>query len=162
MKIGIDFDRVLFNTERFKKHLEEQIPGFSRTYDRAREDGVYNPARHADILGVEVAKIFQEIENAKNFLYPDVEELESVDEEVIIVSRGDPEFQAMKIEESGVLEHLDGYTVVQEEDKQVEGIQALIDDREVELDRVDVPGYLFSRQRDTLEDARDWIREVRD
>lgn len=160
MKIGIDFDRVLFDTESFKHHLEEQLPGFSETYEEARENSLYNPEKHAEILGVEVERIFEEIENAKNFLYSDLEELEKIGHNVIIVSRGDREFQGMKIQESGVLEYVDGFEVVEDEDKQVCGIEALVDDREEELSRVELPGYLFDREEDSLEDVKNWIEEM--
>lgn len=160
MKIGIDFDRVLFDTEKFKQHLEEKIPGFDQSYKDARENGLYNPEKHAEILGVEVEKIFEEIENAKNFLYDDIEELENLEHELIIVSRGDKEFQGLKIQESGVMEHLDDFKVVEDENKQVRGIEALVDDREDELEKIDVPGYLFDRGEDELDDVKNWINEL--
>lgn len=160
MKVGIDFDRVLFDTESFKQHLEEQLPGFGETYEDARENSLYNPEKHAEILEVEVERIFEEIENAKNFLYSDVEILEEIQHELIIVSRGDREFQGLKIEESGILEYVDGFEVVEEEDKQVREIKALVDDREKEISQIDIPGYLFNRPEDDLRDVKNWIREI--
>ena len=160
MKIGVDFDRVLFDTNSFKRHLEEKLPGFSETYEIARENNLYNPDKHADILGVEVEQIFEEIESAKNFLYSDVKALEDIEHEIIIVSRGDQEFQGLKIQESGVLEYVDGFEVVEDGKKQVRGIDALVDDREEELSQVEVPGYLFNRKENNLDDVKNWIEKV--
>lgn len=136
------------------------MPGFSDTYSEARENGLYNPKKHAELLEVEVEEIFQHIEHARNFLYADIDELEEVNHELVIVSRGDQEFQELKIKESGVLEYINDYTVVEEGSKQVDGIDALVDDREKELERVDIPGLHFRRPEDRLVKVKNWLEEI--
>lgn len=153
MKIGIDFDHVLFNTEKFKQYLFEEIENFDETYSDAKKK-VYTPERHAKILGIEPEKIYSVLENTDNFLYTDTEKLEKLSEEhtVLIVSRGDKRFQNIKIEKSGALEHVDGLFIVHEKSKDAAGIDFLVDDREKEIERAGVPGFLFSRSEHTVED----------
>lgn len=160
MKVGLDFDRVLFDTDSFKQHLNEKLPGFSETYSEARENNLYNPEKHAELLEVEVEEIFKHIEHARNFLYADIDELNEIEHELVIVSRGDQEFQELKIQESGILEYVSDYTVVEEGDKQVAGINALVDDREKELEQVDVPGLHFKRPEERLTKVKNWLGKI--
>ncbi|MFB6203251.1 MAG: HAD-IA family hydrolase [Candidatus Nanohaloarchaea archaeon] len=158
MKIGIDFDRVLFDTDAFKDHLFSTFPDFDTTYDRAKQDGVYDPERHARLMGVEPEEIYRELDRADRFLYSDVEVLKEVDHRVVIVTRGDQEFQELKLERSGVLEYVDGYIVVQDAPKGRD-VDFLIDDREKEVQRADVPGHVMDRDREGLDEV---LRRVGD
>lgn len=157
MIIGLDFDRVLFQTDRFKKFLDNEIPGFLDEYP---SEGNYDPETHAENLDVDVEKIFQALEHAERFLYDDIEALEGLrdDFQLIVVSRGDPYFQGRKIEDSGVLEHVDGFFIVEDEDKDEIDIDFLVDDREKEIDRVSVPGLVFDRSERALEDVIEAVR----
>ncbi|WP_414837797.1 hypothetical protein ACK3SF_00105 [Candidatus Nanosalina sp. VS9-1] len=150
MIIGLDFDRVLFETDRFKDFLDSEIPGFLEEYPK---EGNYDPDLHADNLEVGVKKIFQALEHADRFLYDDIEALEELrdDFQLMIVSRGDPYFQERKIAESGALEHVDGYFIVEDEDKDEIDIDFLVDDREEEIERVSVPGIVFDRSERSLD-----------
>lgn len=153
---------MLFDTDSFKQHLNEKLPGFSETYSDARENGLYNPEKHSQILEVEVEEIFRHIEHARNFLYEDIEELDDIEHELVIVSRGDQEFQELKIQESGITEYVNDYTVVENDSKQVAGIEALVDDREKELEEVNVPGLHFRRPDDRIVKIKNWLEKLQE
>jgi len=153
LKLGIDFDRVLFDTDGFKKYLLEEVEGFGETYSEANKK-VYKPERHAEILGVSPEKIYRVLDNAEKFLYPDIEKLERLPDNVntIIVSRGDKRFQNMKIERSRAIEYVDGVYIVHDQSKDTVDIDFLVDDSEEELERVDIPGLLFDRDKHDIGD----------
>jgi FMN phosphatase YigB (HAD superfamily) len=158
MIIGFDFDRVLFRTDEFKEFLEEKIPGFLEEYPEERP---YDPEMHAEKLGVEKQRILDELGEADRFVYGDLEILEDFPEnfELVIVSRGDPALQEKKIQNSGVLDHFDNFFIVEDEKKDSVEIDFLVDDREKEVEDVDVPGYVFDRSEEDLEDVREFILE---
>ena len=158
MIIGLDFDRVLFRTDDFKDFLDSEIPGFLGEYP---QEGNYDPEAHAENLEAEVKDIFQALEHANKYVYDDIDALEELrnDFQLIIVSRGDPYFQEKKIVDSGVLEHVDGYFIVENEDKDEVNIDFLVDDRQEEVDRVSVPGLVLDRSEEDLQHAVDQIRE---
>lgn len=160
MKIGIDFDRVLFKTEDFKEHLFNEFEEFEETYEKAVKNGFYEPRTHAELMNTTVGKIFQELQNTSKFLYEDVGKIQKLRDsfEVVIVSRGDPVFQRGKIVDSGVRKYIDDYFIVQEKPKDTVEIDFLVDDREKELERVDVPGFLFDREKHSVDDI---IRKVK-
>lgn len=160
MKIGIDFDRVLFKTEDFKQHLFNEFEEFEETYEKAVKNGFYEPQKHAELMNTTVGKIFQELQNTSKFLYEDVGKIQKLRDsfEVVIVSRGDPVFQRGKIVDSGVRKYIDDYFIVQEKPKDTVEIDFLVDDREKELERVDVPGFLFDREKHSVDDI---IRKVK-
>jgi phosphomannomutase len=153
MKIGIDFDRVLFDTDSFKQELDTEFPKFGDTYDQAKKDGFYNLQKHADIMGVSEEELLDEMRNCRKHLYSDIEELEKLrdEHEVIVVTRGDPVIQKEKLEYSGALEYVDGYEIITEGTKEVGGIDFLIDDWEEELERVELPGLHLDREKEGLD-----------
>lgn len=161
MKIGIDFDRVLFDTDGFKEELETIFSGFSEKYEVACNPN-YDFKKHAELLGVSEQDILAELENTRNFLYKDVKLLAKLwdDHEIIIVSRGNPVFQEKKIESSGALEFVHGYVIVQEEDKDIVELDLLVDDRKKELERANVEGMLFRREDNTIEDIVEKVRSI--
>jgi len=158
MIIGFDFDRVLFKTDEFKEFLDREIEGFLEKYP---EEGNYDPEEHAERLGIEVEEIYNALEKAEDFLYNDAESLEELREDfkIVIVSRGDPYFQEKKIENSGVLEHVDGFFIVEEGSKDEINIDFLVDDWDREVERVDVPGYIIDRSEEDLGEVIDFLRE---
>lgn len=153
MRIGIDFDRVLFDTDSFKKDLDEKFPEFSETYDKAKKDGFYNLEEHAKLMDIHEEELLEEMRNCREYLYSDVEKLEKLREEneVVIVTRGDPVIQKEKLECSGVLQHVDGYEIVEEGTKDVAGIDLLVDDWEKEIERIDIPGIIIDRDKNGVE-----------
>lgn len=155
MKIGIDFDRVLFKTEEFKKVLFSNIEGFEETYNQI--NGVYNPEKHAEILEIEVDKIHNVLKEASEFLYEDIKILSESEHEFVIVSRGDPVFQKEKIEKSGAPKYVSDYIIVQEKSKDVANIDLIVDDLEEEIERADIPGFHFNREKNNIEDLIDEI-----
>ncbi len=163
MRVGFDFDRVLFQTDRFKKHLFQRFNDFRETYSEAVVEGKYDPERHAHIMEVEVEEIYDELEKASEFLYDDVEKLQGFKEEfdMVIVSRGDPVFQKKKIKQSGALEIITDYRLVQEKSKdEVAEIDFLVDDSREELERIDIPGFRFDRDKHSIKDAVEKVRNT--
>lgn len=162
MRIGIDFDHVLFDTEKFKKHLFEEFPEFDSTYTEAQDErGVYSVSRHAEVLDVPVTMLMNAVDHASECVFEDVELLGEVDAELVIVSRGDPEFQAEKIRQSGILEVIESFEIVEHEPKdRGTGIEALIDDREKEFERTGLDRdrfMLFDRSSHGAEHIVEWI-----
>lgn len=153
MKIGIDFDRVLFRTDQYKKDLEKEFPDFGETYDQARKEDFYNLEKHAEIMDVDMDDLLEEMGKCREYLYEDIYILEELrkEHEVIIVTRGDPVLQKEKLENSGILEHVDGYEIVTEGNKEVAGIEFLVDDWRKEIERTDLPGIVIDRDKDGLE-----------
>ena len=52
MRIGIDFDRVLFRTDAFKSYLETEIPGFLKHYSDNKDEYELEPTE--ENLGVQL------------------------------------------------------------------------------------------------------------
>ena len=156
MKIGIDFDRVLFKTDKFKKEvLFSEIDNFQETYSQI--DGVYSPKEHAEILDIPEDKILSCLDKASEYLYPDTELLRESSHEFIIVTRGDPVFQEEKVERSGALDFVENHVVVQEQNKDVDGIELLVDDLKKEIEDSGLKGYHFTRPEDSVKDLLDFI-----
>ena len=159
LKIGIDFDRTLFDTDGFKEKLEKDFPGFSDSYTEAKRNGIYKPGRHAELVGVELQKLFDEFREARKFVYDDIEKLEKLKNKsnsLVLVSRGDKEFQRIKIKSSGIQELFDKVAIISKplktapKDKVVE-IDLMIDDRREELEAIDIPGILVDPDRKETE-----------
>ncbi|MFB6190789.1 MAG: hypothetical protein ABEJ91_04430 [Candidatus Nanohaloarchaea archaeon] len=161
MILGIDFDRVLFDTDSFNDAMEEDVGGFHHTEEEPFDrNGNYSPERHAEILDIPVERIYRgAAEKAGEFLYPDVEKLERLPCEVVIVSRGEKKFQETKIENSGVMEHVNSFVVIESGDKDLDEIDLLVDDREKELEKVSVPTFHFDREKHGIEDVIEWVEE---
>lgn len=158
MIIGFDFDRVLFKTDEFKEFLDREVEGFLEKYP---DNGNYDPDEHAEKLGVDVEKIYEALEKASKFLYSDIEKLEELREDfkIVIVSRGDPYFQERKIEDSGALQHVDGFYIVEDGRKDDVGIDFLVDDWDEEIERIDTPGYVMDRDEEDLASVVKFIKE---
>lgn len=161
MILGIDFDRVLFDTDSFNDAMEEDIGGFHHTQEEPfDQNGNYSPELHAEILGIPTEKIYRgAADKAEEFLYPDVEKLDELSSEVVIISRGESRFQKSKIENSGVIEYVDGFAVIESGNKDLEEIDLLVDDREKELENVSVPTFQFDREKHDIEDVIEWVKE---
>jgi len=101
-----------------------------------------------------VEEIFDELKNTSEFLYEDVSRLQKLQEsfEVVIVSRGDPVFQREKIIDSGVKEYVDDFHIVQDKPKDTIDIDFLVDDLKQEIQRTDIPGFIFDREKHSVDD----------
>ena len=122
MKLFIDFDGVLFNSEKFRADLMSHIEksGFSRqevydTYNTECLDGNYLPADHLARLekirkfNVRLAEVRIEslVNNAKKYLFPDAESSLKLlsklpDYQLEMISLGHPKFQPGKIKKTGI------------------------------------------------------------
>ena len=146
LRIGIDFDRTLFDTDGFKNELETRFPEFSTLYDDAVESGIYKPRKHAEIMDVKPAELFKEMKNCKKFVYRNLEELERINNaghQLHLVTRGDAEIQRLKIKGAGVQRYFDSIEVISKsidelaKDSVIE-LDLLVDDRDEELDAVKI------------------------
>lgn len=159
MIVGLDFDRVLFKTDEFKEFLDDEVSGFLEHYP---DKGHYDPELHAERIGVDAERINETLKHSDDFTYNDVDSLEDLREDfkLVIVSRGDPYFQERKIVNSGVLEHVDGFFIVEDKPKDSIDIDFLVEDREKELEDVSVPGFIVDRDkhdtRDIVEAVQEW------
>lgn len=160
MRIGLDFDRVLFDTDSFNKHLKENVDGLEHVEASPyNENEVYSPEIHADLCGIPVERIYSAIEDTSQFLFEDVDVLEDFEDELVIVSRGQKNFQRAKIENSGIDELVEEVHVVESGSKDQVDIDVLVDDTVTEIERLDIPGILFKREEDSLKDVLDKVKD---
>lgn len=154
MKIGVDFDRVLFKTDEFNSYLKNKVEGLQDVKTSPyNEHGVYSPEMHAEFCGIEVESIYEAMEDLNRFLYDDLKVLEGSNHEIVIVSRGDKEFQEHKIRGSGADKFADKVIIVEKGSKDVDNIDFLIDDRKKEIVDSELPGFEFDRSIHGLDDA---------
>jgi hypothetical protein len=160
MKIGIDFDRVLFDTDSFNEYLKDAVDGLEHV-DTApyNEHGVYSPEMHAELCGIDVEKIFKAMEDLDRFLYSDISQLGDTDHEVVIVTRGEKKFQERKIEATEAQKFVDNVVIVEKGSKDVAEIEFLVDDQKGEIEKADMPGFEFGREKHSLKDA---LKEAED
>lgn len=161
MKIGLDFDRVLFKTDKFNEYLEEETGLHHVEADVYDGEGCYSPEKHAEACGVDVKEVYEAIDSISRFLYSDVDELRKLkpEHEIVIVTRGEEKFQKEKVKASGAHRLFDQLFIVQNAPKNVKGLDFLVDDREEEIDRSGLPGIVFDREK---QDMSDVIKEVRE
>lgn len=159
MRIGIDFDRVLFDTEKFNEYIKEETGLHHVEADVYDEHGNYSPEKHAEASDVDVEKVYDVIEEGlEQFLYDDVEILGDIDQHsFVIVTRGEERFQRAKIEASGAEKFFDEIYTVQEGSKDVDGVKFLVDDREEEIERARIPGMVLDRDRHSMEHVISFI-----
>jgi|APHM01.1.fsa_nt_gi hypothetical protein len=160
MRIGLDFDRVLFKTDKFDEYLKKEVDGLEHVdASPYNEHGVYSPKIHAELCGIDVEKIYSAMRELERFLYEDVEILEDTGHEVVIVTRGEYEFQKRKIEGAGADQLVEDVFIVEKGPKNVGDIDFLIDDRKKELEKAEVPGFELDRQIHSLKDGLEEAEE---
>lgn len=138
IRIGIDFDGTVFNSSRLKELLKQEFDEFESTYLKARKDSLYLFKEHCEMMGVEPEKYLEKVgEFSEDLLLPNVDRISEIDGEKVIVTRGKPEFQRVKLQSSGILEMVDGVFIVEEGSKNIGSIDLLVDDVEEELERFD-------------------------
>ncbi len=154
MKIGLDFDRVLFNTDKFDDFYKENVEGLYHVEDPAPvKHGVYDPEMHAELCDIPIERIWKVFKNdLSRFLYDDVSLIDDLknDHEIVIVTRGNEKFQRKKVQASGIKDKVDNVVVVQDESKDSIDIDLLVDDRDYELERVNIPGLQIRRPEEGL------------
>lgn len=159
MILGIDFDRVLFDTDRFNEDLKEATELHHVEAEVYDENGNYSPEKHAEAAGADTENIYEFVEqNARKYIYPDVKELAKLEHEIWIVTRGEKKFQEAKIQAAGIENLAEKIVVVEDGSKDV-GVDFLIDDRMEELENADLPGYVLDRSKETLKDAVEEVEE---
>lgn len=163
MRIGFDFDRVLFDTDSFNEYLKEETGLHHVDANVYDEHSCYSPEKHAEACGIDVQEVYEAMRNLNQFLFNDVDELRKLrnDHELVIVTRGEEKNQRLKVKNSGAQRLFDQLFIVQEGSKSVGQIDFLVDDREEEIERVDVPGMVFDREKHGIKDVIDTISDKR-
>ena len=163
MKIGLDFDRVLFDTDRFDDFYKEKVKGLHHVEDPSPvKNGCYDPEIHAELCEIPTQRIWNVFDHdLSQFIYSDIELLQELGKKhtLFIVSRGHQRFQKSKIEASGVEKYVEEVHIVQEEPKDSVEIDILVEDREEELERVKIPTVRINRPKEGLKKV---IEKVKD
>ncbi len=162
MKIGVDFDRVLFKTDEFNEYLKEETGLHHVEADVYDENGCYSPEKHAEACGIDVEEIYSAMKNLSRFLYSDIDSLKKLkpEHELFIVTRGEEKLQKQKVKNSGANRLFDQLYIVQGAPKNVGGIDFLVDDREEEIENADVSGMVFDREKHDMEDLIEKIGDI--
>lgn len=164
MRIGLDFDRVLFDTDSFDDFYKEHVEGLHHVEDPAPvKNSCYDPEIHAELCEIPIERIWKVFNHdLSKFLYSDVNLLEELGENhtVVIVSRGHERFQKSKIEASKADKYVEEVHIVQEESKDSVDIDFLVDDRVKELERVKIPGAHLNRPEESLEKVVEKVKEL--
>ncbi|MFB6241881.1 MAG: hypothetical protein ABEJ36_03705 [Candidatus Nanosalina sp.] len=162
MRIGVDFDRVLFRTDEFNEYLKEETGLHHVEEDVYDEDGCYSPEKHAKACEVDVEDVYKAMKDLNRFLYGDVDKLRELkpEHELVVVTRGEEKFQRTKVRNSGVQRLFDQLLIVQGATKDVADIDFLVDDREKEIKEANVPGMIFDREKHDIDDLIERIRDL--
>ncbi len=162
MKIGVDFDRVLFDTDSFNEYLKDETGLHHVEEDVYDEYGCYSPEKHAEACDIDVEKIYATMNNLNQFLYSDLDSLRSLkpEHELVIVTRGEEKFQREKVRNSGAQRLFDQLLIVQGATKDVGDIDFLVDDRKKEIKKANVPGMVFDREKHDIDNLIERIRDL--
>ncbi|MFB6200025.1 MAG: hypothetical protein ABEJ83_04040 [Candidatus Nanohaloarchaea archaeon] len=167
MRIGIDFDRVIIDTDELDKQIKEETGLCHVEADVFDEQGNYSPRKHAEACGVDVEEVCNQLEDITEFVYDDVDELEQLGPEydLVLVTRGRKEYQKRKLDRADVKHLFDEIYILPEslEERPKDdstGIDFLVDDLEEEVERVDVPGMVFDREEQSMQDVVDRVEEL--
>ncbi|MFH1425898.1 MAG: hypothetical protein ABIG66_00480 [Candidatus Kerfeldbacteria bacterium] len=154
MRILVDFDYTLFNTEAMRRALIAVLEPFGvdentyrSTEQEAKLDGVYHLTEHVRLLvggdkqGEALEKMKAVVDNAGEFLYPDALPFlkDHSEHDVTVLSFGLPEWQERKIAGAGIDELVDEVVATEQSKeeivKQWEGEDVVfINDRGSEID----------------------------
>lgn len=161
MKVGLDFDRVLFKTEEFNEYLKDNTGLHHVDADVYDDYGCYSPDKHAEACGIDPEEVYDTVENLNRFLYSDIDELRKLksDHELVIVTRGEKRLQKEKVKNSGADRLFDEIFIIQKGSKNVGGIDFLVDDREKEIRDSGLPGLIFDREKKDMSDVIEKVRE---
>lgn len=151
MRVGIDFDGVLFDVEAFKHDLYERLDDFEATYPDAKQDGLYRPRRHAELMGIEYSELVDVFACAADHRR-DLDPLTHLSSHtLILVTRGSRPFQQLKVELTRAGEYFDEAVYVEKsiealpKDRAVQ-LDFLVDDKKDEVEAVTVPTFHFTDQ----------------
>ena len=162
MRIGLDFDRVLFDTDSFDDFYKKHVEGLYHVEEPAPvKHGVYNPDMHAELCDIPKDRIWKVFEHdLSQFLYDDIGLLDELDHELVIVTRGHEKFQKLKVEASGIAEKVEKVIVVQEQSKDSVDIDLLVDDSEEEIEKIDIPSIKINRPEEGLEKVLEKVKDL--
>lgn len=164
MRIAVDFDHVLFDTDGFYSELPVNKHVFKDTFEAAydREDEAYRIKEHVsrlndhpDVTGpVTQSDLKDAYSTAEQYLREDgLERLAETFEVVIVTRKTHHGWQEQKVEVSGADRYVDDVVVVagepEEEPKDIDAV-ALIDDRQEEHEYCETDGVLFDEDTEQL------------
>lgn len=164
LRIGIDFDRVLFDTDRFKEELSEAIEGFQEGYEEAKEGYTYSHVRHAEISDKDLERFDEILEKSEEFLFEDIDVLESLDHEIVLITRGEPDHQIEKIKHSGIHKLVEETHIIngppEKKPKDFLDLDLLVDDQKYEIEEVETETFHFDRSENSLKDVLEKVRDL--
>lgn len=160
MRVGLDFDRVVFDTESFDEYFKKNTDLYHVDEDVYDENGNYSPEKHAEACGVDIEEVYEALRDLEQFLYDDIREIKDRlrEHELVIVTRGQERFQRMKVEASGAMELFDDVEFVESGPKSQADVDVLIDDLDDEINDIEIPGFLFDREKHSAEDIIKFVR----
>ena len=170
MNIYIDFDRTLFDTDLFIKDLEDIIESNGITVDKFlkyvnkdKENG-FNIYSILNLMENDIKvdsdvykKIDKIIENSEHYIYSDVYEFVKMCKDkkyrIFVLTKGNGEFQLLKIRNTKLFDYLDGVIVTLQDKGELDlnyQESIFIDDnpRELESIRLKNPKRIIRIKRD--------------
>lgn len=167
LTILIDFDHVLFDSDRFQDQLPVNAEVFKDTYEQVYHDGGYDHREHAALLDVSPEQVQDVYRAAEDCLYdPDVLEALGETHTVYIATRKSHDgWQQQKIRSAGVHGYVDGVIVFSGDPdaspKYFPDADVLVDDTLTELSASSVQhGYHFDEDENTLTQVAGYIADI--
>lgn len=159
MKIGLDFDKTVFNTVGFIEEMPVEPDLFKRTFEQAYLTGKYSVSKHAESLaeeGVEVdeSQIREVFNAAPKYLSTTPLQGVGAEHELYLVTRADAKgWQQKKIQAAGAEPYFrDIFIVYGDHRKDVPELDVLVDDNPDELIGVSEETRLYDSSKG-LEDV---------
>jgi FMN phosphatase YigB (HAD superfamily) len=171
MKIYVDFDRTLFDCDRFlgdlyalvnKYNVTKEM--FKESQNQCKKEG-FNPYIILDLVKGKYSfdeKLYEEIDNLMNktsdYLYPDtisfLEYLKSLKYQVVILTKGNLDYQKTKILNANIDKYYDELMVTMKHKGELEidyGKSIFIDDNPIEILSImkKKPNKIIRIQRDS-------------
>lgn len=154
MKIGLDFDKTVFDTGGLVEELPVDLELFKNTFEKVYLSGNYTAERHAQELqdrGKEVSanRIKDVYSKAPNYLKTEVLEKASSKHCLFMVTRADTKgWQQQKIRAAAAEKYFhDIYIVYGDQPKDVPELDVLVDDNSEELVEVSEDTKLYDGNR---------------
>lgn len=166
MKIGLDFDKTVFDTESFVQQMPTDPDVFKKAFEKAYLSGEYTLEKHVDFLeeqGVSTDKdrLRQLYEKSPTYLrYRDYLQELSANHDLYLVTRADTKgWQQRKIAASDAEQYFKDIFIVYDDSlKDVPELDVLVDDSREELEDVSEETALLRPEeglRSTLSDFID-------
>lgn len=147
MRIGFDLDRVIFKTDEFRRDRDRELGMHHVEADVFDQNDNYDQRKHARHCGVSDEDLESFMHDLENYLDPSLHLLTELNHhELVLVTRGNREFQKAKVEGSGASKYFDRVEYIEKGSKDQANIDVLIDDSPDELEMVET-GILYETEK---------------